>query len=1035
MVTFQDYDIETEIGRGTYSLVYQATHRKTAERVALKLYPERHLSDERKLQQFEARVQAIRGLNHAAMVPIYGHGIEPFGERPYIVMPLLENGSLQDRFDRDDRFEVSQIVPILSTIAEALDNWHGVGFLHTDLTPSSILFDAHNNAYLSGFELPVAADTGALTLLRDANLEPHYLAPEQVQRRDQTVQTDIYALTAILYEMMCGRPPYTGDTPLSIAYKHLNDPIPELIFAQEAPTYVAELNRLIARGMSKLSSERPETASALVAQFLEITGLTFSPEHSAEGVIPEPEEAISEPVSDDHSYRVDKDRGGFDPEDFSDQNKRAPWVILAVVGVAVMCMVAILGVGFGAVLIQRANPVATIPFPTIAADSGGTTEPTSSVEGAPAPTSSLVASTSALDGPLIPVRGAVNSDLFPGFAAADLAASEAGWHLYSNANAVRELVYHNGYAYVATGSGAVVIDLEQRAEFRLTPFDGLPGNDVTSVVVCDLPKPRIVFGTWGGLFIIDPAADPLAVSAVWNAGTSGLAADEVRSLACSPAGEPPALYVGHDDDGVSIYDVRQDLWRYVNRDDQGLRVDTAVDLAVSAEALWIAHSYALSRYDLESDQVIIYEEENGNLPDDSVRAVAIAPNGEVWLATIFGLIRGDGQGEWLLYDEQDAANIPGGVGEAVHVDSEGQVWFATSSGDLCHFDPAEERCAETYEFESDFANDQGVTSIETTADGRIFIGREVSGVQMAPIASPILELSWEDYLLEGQLSTNMMTAVAESGGYMWIGSERGLFRAPLHDLSGNDWIAYVGYDTPLPGTWVNALFADSWGGIWIGTSSGAAYISADQQLSTFLTDIDVNAFAQDSEQRIWVGTDEGIYIWNGADMTYFRGDLTFPSEEVSALEQFGTDMWIAYDTEALVRVTDGRETLYGNDDVGSYLFAMHDMVVIDDKLYVNNGRDVLVWDGTTFVESFSTDSIIEAFHYHEPSGTLMIATWKDGLILWDGEQQRVVGPEAGVPNRFVADVTVDSLGTIWIVGDSFEPAQGGGVARYVPDDR
>ena len=1041
MQTFHHYILHEELGRGTNSVVYTAEHRQTQQKVALKLYPPDFANDPIKMGVFEQRIETLNQIDHAAVVPVYDSGI--VSSLPYLALPLMEGGSLRGRLDRlqGEPMPIEEIQLILNRVIPALDTLHQHGIVHADLTPDSIVFDELGLPYVGGIEVIGTEDVGALTLLRENNLNPHYLAPEQVQRQPVSPQTDIYALSAILYEMLAGRPPYSGGTPLSIAYQHVNDPIPEIETQGLVSADYERLNRLVARGLAKNPAERPDRAQQLLDQFVEIVGET-AVKYVAPNPAPvalngpppiiepsEPEEVEegepAEPETDQSFGTDDAESDYFDPEGGSEPSSRL--VIMGMFGLTLLCMVGILGVSFVGYLIRDRAPDNPVVFPTLAPS-------TSDGDGGVTPEAVVIEDITSGEpvawDDLTPIRGDVNDGLFPDLGENRFTAEEAGWHIYANANTVRDAIYVDGVIYMASANGVVVFDTAAGTETHLTVFDGLPSSDTRAVMLCNVPQRRVVIGTSSGTALIDPAV-PNQVADVWVFGENDVARNNIRSLACSPEGAAPMLYLGHDSSGVSILNVESGRWQRITESGHGLADDTADDLAASADTLWIGHDIYLSSYDLATRSVTEHDPETSDVPTDWPDGIDVAADGTMWMITLDGLVRGDTAGNWMLYsDEDDAYNLPLSVGNALHVDSEGMVWIGYSGGRICRFDPAAERCSDPYQIIGGQGIDQDITSIDTTPEGDILVGTVLSGVRLGQIET-IGE--WRAFELEGQLPFNGMTALAESGDYMWIGTERGLYRAPLGDLSGGNWAAYSGNDTPLPRTWITTLLADGAGGVWVGTPSGLAHVTADYEIWSFLTDFEIDALAFDDQNRLWIGTGDGVFLWNGAEMTDLGGWRGLPDEDVESMIWHDGEMWVAYDSDYVAAVDGDAVTVISDEDTDHYFFALHDMAVTDDGLILANGSELLSVEGESVSETADLDSIVEALYYHEPSDTLFIGTWRGGLVL-QGETEQVIGPEFGIPDFYVADVMVDSLGTVWIVGDGLEIDGGGGIARYVPGD-
>lgn len=260
--TLGNYTLTAFIGRGGMATVYKARQQSINREVAIKVMNERAEAESSEYRRFLREVQIIASLEHLHILPIYDYGqVDGF---PYIVMRYLEGGSLSSRV-RAKSLSLADVERLLSQIAAALDYMHGKGVIHRDLKPHNILLDAQGNAYLCDFGIAKLTGSHGLTRTGEAIGTPSYMAPEQWQALTATPQTDIYALGAILFEMLTGEPPFQAENVYSLMYKHLND-LPPLLGAYRIDLPPA-VDSVIQRALAKLPADRFETASALAQAF------------------------------------------------------------------------------------------------------------------------------------------------------------------------------------------------------------------------------------------------------------------------------------------------------------------------------------------------------------------------------------------------------------------------------------------------------------------------------------------------------------------------------------------------------------------------------------------------------------------------------------------------------------------------------------------------------------------------------------------------------------------------------------------------
>ena len=205
---FGQYAIVALIGRGGMATVYRARQASVEREVAIKFLPETFAEDEGMIQRFRQEAKTIASLQHPHILPLFDYG-EADG-LPYLVMRLVEGGSLEDRL-KGEKLSFHEIARVIEQVASALDYAHARQVVHRDLKPGNILLDDNFDTYLSDFGiaklLSAQSSTGSGLIGT-----PFYMAPEQVQGRPADPRMDIYALGVILYQALLGELPYAGET-------------------------------------------------------------------------------------------------------------------------------------------------------------------------------------------------------------------------------------------------------------------------------------------------------------------------------------------------------------------------------------------------------------------------------------------------------------------------------------------------------------------------------------------------------------------------------------------------------------------------------------------------------------------------------------------------------------------------------------------------------------------------------------------------------------------------------------------------------
>ncbi len=256
------YKIQELVGRGGMAAVYRAYQASTDRQVAIKVMLPDVATDAAFKRRFEREARTLAALQHSHILPVFDYG-EANGVS-YLVMPYLPGPTLGDRL-KEGRLPLDEVSRIFRQLASALDYAHSKGILHCDLKPHNIMLDGGGNVQLADFGLTRLLDGSTLneTITVDSHVigTPAYMSPEQGQGKDLDHRSDLYSLTAILYEMLGGTAPYTAPTPIAVIYKHVHAALPPI--ARHRPDLPPSVQGVLRKGMAKAREDRYNSASAI----------------------------------------------------------------------------------------------------------------------------------------------------------------------------------------------------------------------------------------------------------------------------------------------------------------------------------------------------------------------------------------------------------------------------------------------------------------------------------------------------------------------------------------------------------------------------------------------------------------------------------------------------------------------------------------------------------------------------------------------------------------------------------------------------
>jgi serine/threonine protein kinase len=264
--TIKGYELRERIGAGGFGAVYRAYQPVVGREVAIKVILPQYANHPDFIRRFEAEAQLVARLEHPHIVPLYDYWREPDGA--YLVMRFLHGGSLGDKIRTGGALPLEEADRLLDQITAALAVAHRHGVVHRDLKPANILLDEDGNAYLTDFGIAKSLKADADEDESEASLtgSPHYMSPEQAQQNPVSLQSDIYSLGIVLFEMLTGNTPFADtETLMEILLKQINEPLPSIQTIQsDMPEAV---NLVIQRATAKNPEARYSDARSFAIAF------------------------------------------------------------------------------------------------------------------------------------------------------------------------------------------------------------------------------------------------------------------------------------------------------------------------------------------------------------------------------------------------------------------------------------------------------------------------------------------------------------------------------------------------------------------------------------------------------------------------------------------------------------------------------------------------------------------------------------------------------------------------------------------------
>ncbi|WP_144206815.1 Stk1 family PASTA domain-containing Ser/Thr kinase [Mycobacterium tilburgii] len=266
------YELGDILGFGGMSEVHLARDGRLHRDVAVKVLRADLARDPSFYLRFRREAQNAAALNHPAIVAVYdtGEAETPSGPLPYIVMEYVDGVTLRDIVHNDGPLPPRRAIEIIADACQALNFSHQNGIIHRDVKPANIMISATNAVKVMDFGIARAIADGGNSVTQTAAVigTAQYLSPEQARGDSVDARSDVYSLGCVLYEILTGEPPFTGDSPVSVAYQHVReDPVPP---SKRHEGISAYLDAVVLKALAKNPDNRYQTAAEMRADLVRV---------------------------------------------------------------------------------------------------------------------------------------------------------------------------------------------------------------------------------------------------------------------------------------------------------------------------------------------------------------------------------------------------------------------------------------------------------------------------------------------------------------------------------------------------------------------------------------------------------------------------------------------------------------------------------------------------------------------------------------------------------------------------------------------
>ena len=336
------YELGDTLGYGGMSEVHHGTDTRLGREVAVKILRADLARDPQFQERFRREAQNAAALNHPAIVAVYdtGETQTEFGPLPYIVMEYVKGRTLRDIVKTEGPMSQKRAMEVMADVCAALDFSHRHGIVHRDVKPANVMITDHGAVKVMDFGIARAMHDGQAAMTQTAAVigTAQYLSPEQARGEGVDARSDVYAAGCVLYELVTGEPPFTGDSPVAVAYQHVReDPkAPSTV----NPAVSGELDAIVLKALAKGPANRYQSAAEMRSDMVRVLS---GQRPSAPMVMTADErtQVLNGGGPPGHAAEYEEYGEGYAEDDPARRRRRRAWtaVIFTVIGLALVAFI------------------------------------------------------------------------------------------------------------------------------------------------------------------------------------------------------------------------------------------------------------------------------------------------------------------------------------------------------------------------------------------------------------------------------------------------------------------------------------------------------------------------------------------------------------------------------------------------------------------------------------------------------------------------------------------------------------------------